>query len=137
MQRSAGFGGRRFSPQAETTPRRNVHTSLFGNRKLEARTWPQVLAQAGTVEEVLYIVRDFLANWEPEDIAGLPPESRPPARFQAPEDVALYAYALVQAHCGNAAGNPAVARMARFFSEAARQVAVVMSKVDPKPSNDS
>ncbi len=125
------FVGRSFDSHT-----RMIHTSLFGNRKLEARTWPQMLARAGTADEVLYIVRDFLASWDPEDIAILPPGCRPPVRFQAPEDVVLYAYALAQARCGDDVGNPAIARMARFFSEAAQQVAVVMGNESPKSSNE-
>ena len=91
-------------------------------------TWVDFLASASAPEDVLRITKDYLATWDPFELAALPPECKVPAYFVAPEDVVNYAFTLVQAHCGPDAENPVLYPMAKFFSEASRRVAVLMSE---------
>jgi hypothetical protein len=104
----------------------------------ETVTWAELLATALTPEEVLDITRDFIASWTPYEIAALPDPCRPPADgFRAPEDIVLYAYTLVSYHCGAGAADEDVFRMAKYFSDAARQVAHVMSNAPlPQAGNE-
>jgi hypothetical protein len=101
-------------------------------------TWAELLATALTPEEVLDITRDFIASWTPYEIAALPGPCKPPADgFRAPEDIVLYAYTLVSYHCGAGATDEGVSRMAKYFSHAAQQVALVMSNApQPQAGND-
>jgi len=95
-------------------------------------TWAELLATALTPEEVLDITRDFIASWTPYELAALPSPCQPPEGFRAPEEIVLYAFTLVQYHCGPGASDEGVFRMATYFSHAAQQVAVVMSNT-PRP----
>jgi hypothetical protein len=97
----------------------------------ESLTWADVLDDAGTPQDVLKIAKDFLATWDPYELAALPADCKPPAYFVEPEDIVNYAFTLVQSHCGPAHGDPGVYRMVKFFSHAARRVAILMSAVPP------
>jgi hypothetical protein len=94
---------------------------------LEATTWLQVLMRAPTEEAVQAAIRDYLASWPPWELAFLPKELRPPAHFSAPEEIVLYAFLLAQARCASERDNPALVRMSAFFTDAARQIGIVMS----------
>ena len=93
----------------------------------QAKTWPELLRGAGTVRDVLMVVRDFLAEWTPEDLKSLPNRCQPPLRFQEPEDVILYAFALAQVRLAGQE-NEALARMWRFFMDASQRVGIVMER---------
>ena len=113
-----------------------INTSLFAGARHEATTWPRILAQASTEEEVLDAVRDFLAGWTPYELAELPKECRPPVRFATAEEVVLFAFAIAQARCHDDRADPALVRMSAFFAEAAKRVAAVMSAAKrPRPAN--
>ena len=96
-------------------------------------TWGDLLDDVDAPEDILKVVKDFLATWDPFELAALPAECKPPPYFVEPEDVVNYAVTLVQSHCGPAQGDPGVYRMAKFFSHAARRVAILMSAV-PSPA---
>src|SRR5687768_2231744 len=106
-------------------------SSIFGARRLHATTWTELLEIATTPDEILVLVRDFLATWSPDELAGLPAECRPRARFLVPEEVVLYAYTLALARCEATSNNPELLRMDRFFSEASRRMAMAMSAKEP------
>ena len=97
----------------------------------ESMTWADVLDDVGTPHDVLSVARDFLATWDPYELAALPAECKPPGYFVEPEDIVNYAFTLVQSHCGSAQGDPGVYRMAKFFSHATRRIAILMSTVPP------
>ena len=82
-------------------------------------------------------MRDFLAGWSPDELAVLPKECRPPARCTTHEEVVLYAFVVARARCDDDQANPALVRMSSFFSEAAKQVAAVMTaaKESRQPAN--
>jgi hypothetical protein len=94
---------------------------------LEATTWPRVLADAFTEQAVLDAVRDYLASWQPQELALLPKELRPPAHLSAAEEVVLYAFLVAQARCACERESPALTRMSAFLTDAARQIGLVMS----------
>jgi hypothetical protein len=109
----------------------------LGITRKQTVTWAELLATALTPEEVLDITRDFLATWTPYELAALPAHCRPPEVFRSPEEIVLYAFTLVQHHCGPGATDEGVFRMAKFFSDAAQRVALVMSSAPrPRPSNE-
>ena len=91
-------------------------------------TWPELLAQARTFDEVLETARDYLQRLDPYEIASLPPHCQPPARFEHPEEVVLFAFTLVQAHTGSSSDDQTLIRLASFFSHATRRVAELMSR---------
>ena len=101
------------------------------NARKQTVTWTELLATALTPEEVVDITRDFIASWTPYEIAALPAPCKPPEGFRAPEDIVLYAFTLVEYHLGAGASDEGVSRMARYFSHAAQQVALVMSSAPP------
>ena len=105
-------------------------------RAQESLTWADVLDDAATPQDVLKVAKDFLATWDPYELAALPAECKPPGYFIEPEDIVSYAFTLVQSHCGPAQGDPGVYRMAKFFSHAARRVAILMSAVPPSSATN-
>src|SRR5213083_2923318 len=110
------------------------HMSFYRDSGSPApRTWPELVATAETPEEVMEMARDYLARIEPAEIAALPPSCRPPARFQQPDEIVDFAFALVQAHAASSADDT-LARMANFFSHATRRIAGLMSNADQETS---
>ena len=107
-----------------------MNRSPFISPRRDATTWPLILATAMTEEQVLRVVRDFLAGWTPYELALLPRQCRPPARFATCEEVVSYAFAIAQARCNDNEADPSLVRMCSFFSEAAEQVAAVMSEAE-------
>ena len=109
--------------------RRPVHTNSL--------TWPDLLALSSTPDEVLGVVRDFIATWSPQEMNALPASCKPPGKFSMPEDVVLYAFALVDQQVHARVDDPGVYRMANFFSEATRRVTHLMGKVEDEAANAS
>ena len=97
------------------------------HRSAPATTWPALLQAARTPREVHGVIRDYLATWTPQELNSLPAECAPPLRFQEPEDVVVYAYALQRARLG---GNEdeGLGRMWGFFMEASQRIAAVMDR---------
>ena len=100
-------------------------------------TWPDLLALSSTPEELLGVVRDFIATWSPQEINALPASCKPPGKFSLPEDVVLYAFALVDQQVHARSDDPGVYRMANFFSEATRRVTQLMGHVKDEAANAS
>src|SRR5436190_10597464 len=86
------------------------------------KRWVDLLEDATTSQELLAVVQDFLATWEPLELAALPAPCHPPAHFFTMEDAVLYAFTVVQYHCGPGAGDENIFRLARFFADVARRV---------------
>ncbi len=102
----------------------------------ESLTWGDLLDDVDIPEDVLKIAKDFLATWDPYELAALPAECKPPDYFVEPEDIVNYAFTLMQSHCGAAHGDPGVYRMVKFFSNAARRVAILMSTTPFPPATN-
>ena len=125
---------RRIAPRDFRMPSINMERDLGASarKRRQTVTWAELLMTALTPEEVLDITRDFIASWTPYELAALPAPCRPPEGFRAPEDIVLYAFALVQHNLGACAEDEGAVRMARYFMPAAQQVALVMSNA-PRP----
>ena len=85
------------------------------------------LESAQSVDEVLAAARDFLARFDPQEIAAIPAKCRPPAKLVDSDDIGMYAYDLVRYECDDAAAADVVHRLARFFSHASMQVARLLA----------
>ena len=125
---------RRIAPRELRMPSVIMERDLGASarKRRQTVTWAELLATALTPEEVLDITRDFIASWTPYELAALPVPCRPPEGFRAPEDIVLYAFTLVQYSLGAGVEDDGASRMARYFSPAAQQVALVMSSA-PRP----
>jgi hypothetical protein len=98
-------------------------------------TWPDLLALATTPEEVIGVARDFLATWSPQELNRLPASCKPPDKFADPEEIVLYAFALVDQQVHSGTDHPGVFRMASFFSEATRRVTQLMGHIEEPAAN--
>jgi hypothetical protein len=92
-----------------------------------ARTWPELLKAARTAREVVDIARNFVASWTPQEVKALPQGCDLPLRFQEPEDVILYTFALSQARLAGKE-NDALSRMWSFFMEASQRAGALMDR---------
>ena len=101
----------------------------------ESFTWPDVLAAATTPDELVGVVRDYLASWTPQEVNALPPSCRPPGKFASPEDIVLYTFALVDSQMHARIDDAGVYRMANFFSEATRRATQLMGQGELHAAN--
>lgn len=107
-------------------------TAIHGHppafRSIPPEDWRNVLAEAASQDEVLAVVRDYLALWSPEEIARLPAECRP-GRMKDDVDVSRWAYCLAAQHCSAQLGDDddhLVTRMLVFTTQAAMRLAEVV-----------
>lgn len=75
------------------------------------------LKAAQTESEVVGLVRDYLAEWMPDELARVPAGSRP-GKIRDAEDVADCAFALTRARMDNAESDPLAVEMESFFAQA-------------------
>jgi len=71
--------------------------------------------------EVIGLVRDFLAEWRPEELALVPRVCRP-GKMRDGEDIADCAFALTQARMAEAESHPLVLEMENFFAHACTRI---------------
>ncbi len=90
-------------------------------------TWQVRLNGATTEGEVVGIVRDFVTQFDPAELARLPAECRP-RKFVDADDVTNYAFTLVQ-HCtgGDTQSAVLVEKLAAFVSHATIRLARILS----------
>ena len=90
-------------------------------------TWQDRLNLASTEAEVVVAVKEFVAQFTPDEISDLPKHCRPGKFFDA-NDITSFAFALVQHQCGdNAESAKVVQRLASFFSNASIRLAEIMA----------
>ena len=88
-------------------------------------SWEQRLDVAPSTNEVLELVREFMANIPAAEWEGLPQALRVPA-LADPDDVASFAFDIVRYHCvGPTDPLPVAARLAVFLSAATRRIAQI------------
>ena len=92
-----------------------------------AATWGGLLQAASTPQEILEVVRDFVATWTPQETSALPPKARLPLRFTEPEDVVHYAFDLSQARLGGEE-TESLLRMWRLFMDASQRIGSALSR---------
>lgn len=88
----------------------------------------QRLVQARSEREVVRIVRDYVSEWTPEDLAKLPSPCRPP-KVNDGIDICGFAYLLAKARFA-AEGDDVEARLVQleaFFAQACARVAQVLA----------
>ena len=90
--------------------------------------WYGLLETAVAPEEVLEMVRDFVARWSPAELAKLPPHLRPGKFFDA-SDVTEYALDLVrqQQFSMDPRSSPQLHAMANFFSSASSRLSHLLA----------
>ena len=88
--------------------------------------WQVRLLGAHTAEEVLWVVKDFIAGWSPEEIRCLPRDCRP-GKVRDAEDVGLYAFQLVNAQFESSVEQAQLDRMAGFMTAAASRLSQLLA----------
>jgi hypothetical protein len=91
--------------------------------------WQTVIASAGTAKEVVAAAREFLSTWTEAQIAALPEDCRPGEMNNA-DDVAGYAFTLVQEQCIGEDQPPALNAMASFFASASTRLSEIVAPKD-------
>jgi hypothetical protein len=92
----------------------------------EVVTWESRLQRAYTVEDLLGVVKDFLATWGPEELAALPEHLRP-GHIRDGDDVALYAFRLMSRHSLPDGNSHILLRMNTFFGTASHRLSQILS----------
>jgi hypothetical protein len=126
---TAPCGARRqtHARQARTLVCVDQHTSQ--QRAVEPeilRAWRRRIVAAPSVEDVLWIAKDFLASWVPGDLARLHDGCRP-GSVKDIYDVATYALTLERARCKADEASAELAQMAAFFSTASQRIAALLA----------
>ncbi len=99
--------------------------------------WQARLNEAPRVEDVVAIVKDYLAQWSPVDIARLPDPCRP-GRVVDGDDITLYALILVREQFNrDPAKDASLAQMAAFFCAASRRVSRILAHAEDAPTSSS
>ena len=95
-----------------------------GAKSLPADLWAHVIESSVTEHDVVLAVREYLAQWSPEELARLPAGTRP-GKITDGEDITDLAYRLSRAHL-DFTGSPAdirqLERMMSFMGHAGAQV---------------
>jgi hypothetical protein len=95
--------------------------------------WQVRLFEAREVQAVIWVIKDFLATWPPEEIRALPPACVP-GRIRDADDVALYAFHLVNAQFESSLERPQLDRMAGFMAAAASRLSQLAKQEDSDTS---
>ena len=99
---------------------------LYQNRIQMPRSWQDAVRAADTEDDVLDLVKDFLAQFSPAEVAQLPHECRPGKILDA-ADVTEYALDLARNRCDEAAeGADVLQRLSAFFTDANERLAEIM-----------
>ncbi len=99
--------------------------------------WHHRLSEAARVDEVVGVVRDYLAQWSPVDLARLPDPCRP-GRIVDADDITLYALILVREQFNrDPVKDPMLTRMAGFFAAASRRVSQILAHSEDVPSSSA
>ena len=78
---------------------------------------PEKLLHANSEEEVVDLVRSFLAGWRPEELAEIPSACRP-GKIRDAEDVGDLAYELTRARIAASGPQQLLKEMEVFFAQA-------------------
>lgn len=106
--------------------------SLYQNRIEMPRSWQDAVLAAETEGDVLDIVRDFVAQFSPEEVSQLPPVCRP-GKFLDASDVTGYAFDLVRHRCDDAGEESLIHRLSAFFTDANERLAGIMHAAFVRP----
>ena len=91
-------------------------------------TWRESLDLAESEHDVVAIVREFIASFEPQEIQRLPQHCRPGKFFDA-DDVTSFAFELVRYECDrDEQTRDLVHRIAAFFAYASSRLQHLMAR---------
>lgn len=79
------------------------------------------LLHANSEEEVVDLVRSYLAGWRPEDLSEIPAGCRP-GKIRDAEDVGDLAYELTRARIAASGPQPLLKEMEVFFAQACSRI---------------
>lgn len=82
---------------------------------------PDKLLHANSEEEVVDLVRSYLAGWRPEDLSEIPAGCRP-GKIRDAEDVGDLAYELTRARIAASGPQPLLKDMEVFFAQACSRI---------------
>lgn len=103
-------------------------------------SWRTQLKGAGSVEAVLSVVRQYLAEWRPEEVASLPKGCWPSA-FSSRKDVIDCSFKLSELHANFKGTDSSLARLQElllFFTHVAVRITQVeRTRADEGPANSS
>ena len=85
--------------------------------------WRERLQSAREPEAVAQVVREYLSEWTPQRLAGMPRLALP---IEKPDDISSTAVMLVQRQYADLEGNPDLHELAEFFAAASRRLAEVL-----------
>lgn len=85
---------------------------------------PEKLLHATTEEQVVDLVRTFLAGWRPEELAEIPAGCRP-GKVRDAEDVGDLAYELTRARIAANGPQPLLKEMEVFFAQACARLSEI------------
>ena len=94
-----------------------MHSAFSSTREVLARK----LRAAGSEEEVVRLVREFIAEWRPEELAEVPALCRP-SKIRDGEDIADCAFRLTRARMDATEANPLLVEMESFFAMACTRI---------------
>ena len=99
----------------------------FGGRESPADAtafpfWQQVIADSGSVQEVVAVANEYLSRLAPRDVEMLPTPCRPRALASA-ADLNSYGVDLMRCATSDATANALMQHVSAFFFEAAMRVA--------------
>jgi len=98
---------------------------IEGTQMLRLQEWNTRLGEASSADEVLWVVRDYLSRWTPQQLEDLPADCRP-GQMAHPQAIADYAMQLQ--HAQSRSDDIVASRlytMATFFGLAAHRLAQI------------
>ena len=111
----------------------DITGSRSGQYERPVGLWPHVLDGAKTEQDLVTIVREYLATLSPSEIARLPEICRP-GKISDGEDVSELAFRLTREHLsfpGPLADRLLLERLMGFFSHATARLSVLQSAASP------
>jgi hypothetical protein len=104
-------------------------TSPLAEQPVHGTTWQGQLEDALTIDEVLWVVREFLDSLQYFEIQMLPAPCRPKERFVSAEELASYAYELtLHTFVPHAPSQALVERLSTFFGAASTRCAQIAGR---------
>lgn len=105
----------------------STHTSYHRSPDEPPVSWQDLLNAARNEYEVVAIARDFVATFEPKEMARLPEACRPGKFFEA-DDITAFAFIVMQHQCGKDKKTAElVSRVATFFSNASERLTRILA----------
>lgn len=97
---------------------------------------PDQLLRANTEEEVVALVRFFLASWHPEELSEIPAGCRP-GKVRDAEDIGDLAYELARARIAASGPQHLLTEMEAFFAQACSRLSGLEAARSHQPGSRS